>query len=42
VPILGPDIIDPRQAPLLRQRAVEAATKKMQTAEAAEAAPAKD
>jgi NADH-quinone oxidoreductase subunit B len=42
VPILGPDIIDPRQAPLLRQRAVEAATKKMQTAEAAAAAPAKD
>ncbi len=42
VPILGPDLIDPRQAPLLRKMAVEAAAKKMETAALAEAASAKD
>lgn len=42
VPILGPDIIDPRQAPLLRQRAAEAAVARMQAAQAAEAAPTKE
>jgi hypothetical protein len=36
VPILGPDIIDPRHAPLLRQRAVEGAVKHMQAAAAVE------
>jgi NADH-quinone oxidoreductase subunit B len=36
VPILGPDIIDPRHAPLLRQRAVEGAVKQMQAAAAVE------
>ncbi len=38
VPILGPDIIDPRQAPLLRKRAAEAAAKQME----APAAPSAD
>lgn len=42
VPILGPDIIDPRQAPLLRKLAAEAATKRMTAADApgADAQPA--
>jgi NADH-quinone oxidoreductase subunit B len=34
VPILGPDIIDPRQAPLLRKLAAEAAAKRMAAADA--------
>jgi len=38
VPILGPDIIDPRQAPLLRKLAAEAAVKQME----APAAPSAD
>jgi NADH-quinone oxidoreductase subunit B len=37
VPILGPDIIDPRQAAQLRKLAAEAAVKKMEAAQAAEA-----
>ncbi|MBL8056139.1 MAG: NADH-quinone oxidoreductase subunit NuoB [Anaerolineales bacterium] len=40
VPILGPDLIDPRHAPLLRQRAAEAAAAQMNAAQPAEAAPA--
>jgi NADH-quinone oxidoreductase subunit B len=32
VPILGPDIIDPRHAPLLRKMAAEAAAKKLEPA----------
>ncbi|MDW8326234.1 MAG: NADH-quinone oxidoreductase subunit NuoB [Anaerolineales bacterium] len=45
VPILGPDIIDPRQAPLLRKLAAEAAAKRAAAAETpaapgAEAQPA--
>jgi hypothetical protein len=38
VPILGPDLIDPRQAPLLRQRAAEAAVAQMQAADAGSSA----
>jgi len=38
VPILGPDIIDPRQAPLLRKMAAQPAPA-VQTAQAAEPAP---
>ncbi len=40
VPILGPDLIDPRHAALLRQRAAEAAVAQMNAAQAAEIAPA--
>jgi hypothetical protein len=36
VPILGPDLIDPRQAPLLRKRAAEAAVAQMEAAQATE------
>jgi len=34
VPILGPDLIDPRHAPLLRKHAAEAAVKQMEAANA--------
>lgn len=34
VPILGPDLIDPRHAPILRKQAAEAAVKKMEAANA--------
>ncbi|MBP7691854.1 MAG: NADH-quinone oxidoreductase subunit NuoB [Anaerolineales bacterium] len=40
VPILGPDLIDPRHAALLRQRAAQAAVAQMNAAQAAEATPA--
>ena len=40
VPILGPDLIAPRHAALLRQRAAEAAVAQMNAAQAAEIAPA--
>ncbi len=40
VPILGPDLIDPRHAALLRQRAAQAAGAQMNAAQAAEATPA--
>lgn len=39
VPILGPDLIDPRHAPLLRQRAAQAAVAQMNAAQAAPAEP---
>jgi NADH-quinone oxidoreductase subunit B len=40
VPILGPDLIDPRHAALLRQRAAEAAAAQLNAAQPAETTPA--